>query len=145
MKANERKNFTKCKVSIFALAIAWLTTGMGYAQLPIYEVDTYQTPVSFRIENDYFPIHGKFQQFEGFMSENLDDPNTWIALAEFSVPKFSNMIFVSTKIVPFSTDHIKVHGVLTFRGREESITVELRLTLWTKKKEKILQPAIRKR
>ncbi|PIW65424.1 MAG: hypothetical protein COW12_01950 [Candidatus Omnitrophica bacterium CG12_big_fil_rev_8_21_14_0_65_45_16] len=122
----------KHKIGILVLTAVLISTGSALSQVPAYEVNIGQTPVSFAIDfNDEFSVHGNFKRFDGFISENLDEPDTGIVFAEVRDPQFPDTTFVSTEVIQISPNHMKVKGVLrrvhVDHESEQSIIVDLKL------------------
>src|SRR3989338_5168960 len=122
----------KHKLGILVLTSVLISTGSALSQVPAYEVNIVQTPVSFTIDfNDQYSVHSDFKRFEGFISENLDEPDTGIVFVEVMDPQFPDTTFVSTEVIPISPNHMKVKGMLrrvyVDYESEQSIIVDLEL------------------
>lgn len=122
----------KYKIGIFVFVAVLMSMGPAFSQVPAYEVNIGQSPVSFVIDfDDQYSVRGNFKRFEGFISENLDEPDTGIVFVEVRDPQFPETTFVSTEVIPVSPNHMKVKGILkrvyVDHESEQSIIVDLKL------------------
>lgn len=123
---------------VFSSSSLWAAT---------YQVDPDHTTVEFKIRHLFSWVKGTFNQFEGQVIYDPENPESWSTSATiqvasidtrvqqrddhlrsadfFDVEKYPTMTFVSTHVTDVEANRGKLHGNLTLHGVTKPVTFDL--------------------
>ncbi|PIQ83161.1 MAG: hypothetical protein COV75_09065 [Candidatus Omnitrophica bacterium CG11_big_fil_rev_8_21_14_0_20_63_9] len=131
--------------------MAWLTAvllvGSAPAWAATYQIDKDHTTVSFKIRHLFSKVEGVFRDFSGTIDYEPGQPDAWKTEATiqtasidtrvekrdnhlrtvdfFDVAQYPTITFKSTKMAEVSGTTAKLHGVLTIRGVQKPVVLDL--------------------
>ena len=133
--------------ALFALILAGLVFSSP-ARAATYVLDPDHTAVSFKIRHLFSNVQGTFNQFEGTIEYEPGKPESWKAQAViqaasidtrvrqrddhlrskdfFEVETYPTITFTSTEVTGASEKEAKLHGLLTIRGVEKPVVMDLK-------------------
>ena len=125
-------------VSVLGTCPAWAAT---------YAIDNDHSTVGFRVRHLFSRVMGSFDQFEGAFTYEPGQPDAWSAQAViqaasintkvaprdkhlrsadfFDVERFPTITFKSTGVTDATPTSAKLHGLLTIRGVEKPVVLDL--------------------
>jgi len=114
-----------------------------------YLVDKHHTTVEFSVRHLFTKVKGHFTEFEGSFQFDPEDPNSWEAHGEieagsintnvaprdkhlrskdfFYVDEYPKITFQSTKASEVTPEGGKLHGLLTIRGVQQPVVLEVEI------------------
>ncbi len=135
----------RIRISAWALVFGMLAAPQAWATN--YEIDQAHSTVGFSIRHLFSKTQGWFRQVQGTFVYVAGQPDQWTAEATmqvesidtnvadrdkhlrsadfFDVEKFPTLTFKSTQVTDVDGNKAKLHGVLTMRGIEKPVILDL--------------------
>jgi len=129
-----------CLAQVLCAPAAWAAT---------YSLDPDHSAVTFKVRHLFSKVAGGFDKFESTFDYEPGKPETWKAQAViqaasintkveprdkhlrskdfFEVETYPTLTFTSTKVTDATSEGAKLHGLLTIRGVEKPVVLDLQI------------------